>query len=221
MDETTSLPPKLSLLGMPRKVRNKIYRFLLRNDRPIGYPSGCQNRNDDFGWDLPLSVENYGQGKFDLAFPMLQVCHQVYDEGSPILYSENTFAFKIRERFAEERAEFLGWRGPNDHIAYSKGEGVPVEKIERYVIKVELESASEFEVVRRSIRMTCAVLSQSFKLRQLDIELEAWGVETFESLVSKETYPVSRILQPFAMLRNVQTVHFKGVPLEHASEGAE
>lgn len=134
---------------------------------------------------------------------VLSVNRQFYAEGCDVLYGENTFAFKIWEKYGDGLAYFLQyWRHPRE----AKDAGFPLEKVKRYFIKVKLQDVDEFEVVEDCVKSVADVLSETPKLTQLDIKLE----------LSEGVEGVKRVLESFALLRNVQTVNLVDVPPEYA-----
>ena len=198
-----------TFLGLPLQLRIQIYRILLVNPRPIGVPSGCRVDGDDFGWDQPFRYM-YKKTKLPLskALNTLLVCRQICAEASAILYHENTFAFKILESSGKGLAFFLKKGGVCDNLYEAKAAGVPIQKMERFVIKVEVLSNWYFPQ-QSSVRSVTRVLSQNFRLSQLDIYLE-----DDQPSVSKS---VIRVLEPFKYLRNVEHVNFVGVPPVYAN----
>ena len=195
--DKSSMVSKALLLGLPRELRDKIYRNLHLNAKPLYYSSGLggADSHDKFEWD-ELKDCNLSSGLF-------RVCRQVYEEGSAILWGENVFAFKVWEKYGEERAPFLR----ADHIECSRNGGVPIHKIKKFKIIVEFQSDEEFWFVRSSVRKVCQVLSDSPMLQQLDISLE------FEQ---PDIQVSPRVLDPFAMLRHVSSVTISGVPPQYA-----
>lgn len=86
--------------------------------------------------------------------------------------------------------------------------GVRVEKMEQFLIKVELQGDGDFEAVKGSLLRVCDVLSESAKLRRLDIILEDDHGNLTKSVI--------RVLEPFTILRDVDFVNFRGVPPVYA-----
>lgn len=130
-------------------------------------------------------------------------------EARALFYSENTMAFEISAYKSEREMALFSCRYINyDHIAESKIDGVPVEKTERFLVKVEIQCHEQFPIVFSSVKHTVDVLLENPRLRQLEIILEDdhCGVQK----------PVLRVLEPFARLRNVEKVIFKNVPPVYA-----
>jgi hypothetical protein len=115
---------KQSLLELPAEITREIHRCLHLNPRPIGHPSGGRESGDDFGWDEPREC--------NLNTSIFLVCKKMYNEGSVVLYSENTFAFRIWEDRGVSYAPFL----KADHIKNSERRGVPIKRIKKYKILV-------------------------------------------------------------------------------------
>lgn len=199
-NDKSSVVSKASLLGLPRELRDKIYRNLHLNAKPLYYPSGAvdADSHDKFEWDELVGC-NLSSGLF-------RVCRQVYEEGSAILWGENVFAFKVWEQYGEERATFL--RAPN-HIENSRKRRVPIHRIKKYKILVEIHLKEQFWSTRSSVRKVCQTLSDSPVLQQLNISLEIENEEPDNQISS-------RVLEPFALLRHVSTVTIDGVSPQYA-----
>jgi hypothetical protein len=126
----------------------------------------------------------------------------MYNEGSVILYSENTFAFRIWEDRGVGYAPFL----KADHIKNSERRGVPIKKIKKYTILVQLQDEDEFYAVRSSVDAACRTLAKTLGLQQLDISLQ----------LDRGVRSCNRVLQPFASLRGLRSVAFRGIPPRYA-----
>ena len=184
--------------------------MLLVNPRPIGVPSGAREDDDDLGWDQPFRYM-YKRTKLPLteALSMLLVCCQVYAEANAILYHENRFAFKILDSCGHGQPIFLKKWGACETLDDAEAAGVPIQKMERLVIKVEIQGDHGYFLVQSSVRSVVRVLSHNFRLTHLEISLE----DDFPN-VSKS---VTRVLELFKYLRNVEHVNFIGVPTVYAN----
>lgn len=196
--DKSSVVSKASLLGLPRELRDKIYRNLHLNEKPLYYSSAPRvaGPHDKFEWDELVGC--------NLSPALFRVCRQVYEEGSAILWGENVFAFDVGSEGGLERASFLR----ANHIELSRKRGVPIHKIKKYRIIVMIESGSlDLWFVRSSVRKVSQMLSDSPVLQQLDISLE---------LEQPDIDGSPRVLQPFALLRHVSSVTISGVPPQYA-----
>ena len=191
--------PSATLLRLPYEIRQNIYRNVLLFPRPLGRPSGYRHSvDDDLGW-----IWLRGESNNNSPFCILLVCHSMYAEGSAILYGENTFAFKIYDGKGEECADFPSY----DHIDQAEESGFPIEKVKRYVIKVEVPSNEEYPIVRSSVRRVCKVLAATPKLSFIHIQIELCRDDTEDWLHS--------VIRPFSVLRNIKEVIIEGYREKH------
>ncbi|KAL9638616.1 MAG: hypothetical protein Q9164_001448 [Protoblastenia rupestris] len=192
---------KQLFVTLPFEIRQKIYRMVFLNTKPLGVPSGARSGHEDFGWEMPGFRDC--DHRLEFPIPFFRVCRLVYHEASTVLYSENTFAFKIWMR-SYEMAVFPASAPLRmvDHIARTKDTGFPIDRIRRYTIKVELQDDCDYWGVYRSSRMVCEVLAATPDLRSLHIDLELKSNIEDESLY--------RVLVPFMILRNIQEVKING-----------
>ena len=211
-DTKVGVELKPQLLTLPFEIRQKIYRHLFLTSRPLGIPSGARSMGDDFGWHMP-GFSDFGIRKHTfLPVNFLRVYRAVYHEASKILYSENTFATKI---WTKERSGYAFFFAGDtlhtvSHMFEAKETGFPIQRIKRYVIKVELQAEGEYSAVYDSARKVYEVLSATADLRSLHITLELKGAIEDQSLY--------RVLEPFSLLRNVQSVAIDGSLAPHRGE---
>lgn len=96
--------PKISILDVPTEVRENIFRQLLVADKSIPVYAGWKKlykpRPSRNGLERHLENEKL---LHKLEPAVLYVCKQFYAEGKRILYSENTFLYRLRDATNEIR----------------------------------------------------------------------------------------------------------------------
>lgn len=187
---------KCFFLELPLEIRCTIYRLLLnvpRRGNVRGYPSDSEDSVIEFAFADDLQHE---------AHPLapLLVCRQIYAECSLILYGESVFAIECGSlytiaSFRNRRVHRLEWKR------------LPIKKMQRFRVIVELSQDHEMEPVCSGVKTTCKLLQGCMEVRQLDIELNV--KITFED-VSKALG--QRLLEPFTLLRGLRVVNFTNVP---------
>ncbi|KAJ4010279.1 hypothetical protein NW752_004953 [Fusarium irregulare] len=80
----TKPPKKRGLLDLPGEIREEIYRGLLVSHKPIPVYDG---------WKRVYQRERPG-----LDISILMVCKKVFDEAIGVLYGENTFLYRLRDK---------------------------------------------------------------------------------------------------------------------------
>lgn len=203
----------LSFLCLPAEVRNMIYRLLLVAEKPLG---STENEN------LPSELRGRGgpvwanSGEYHLQPAILSVCWQVNREASPILNGENTFVIYIcgYDEFEDEQytyGEEISGHATTKlmNFQYDVALGVflncnaPFSKFERFELLVERADLLE---VRSHIKRLCLSISRrASALQHLCLHLLD---DTFHKNYSA--------FGPFATLRNLRSVAFRGVPLPFA-----
>ena len=182
-------------MQLPAELRTKIFRFLHVYHKQLHIaPDPVYNDGDadDDDWiRKPNECRHYY-----LSAGSLRVCRQFYDEGSAILYGENTFEFSIFSHVTYEFAPF----GKVDHIQYSE---LPLKKIKKYDIIVDLKEIPS--IVKASVRRVSNVLSKFPGLW-----LKIWFVP------HQNAEDATGCLKPFFRIQNASHVDFVGVPPECA-----
>lgn len=174
---------------LPREIRETILRNLLVHSGSIHHSSKYQS--------------------LDLDIDILEVNKQLYTEGMQVVYGENCFHMHIWEKYNEERASFMGC----DHFANEVQWLFPEYlRVQNYDIFVEIHSKDQLDVVKESIWMVVNKLSESpsLSLKHLRITLGDNYHHYRERPIGKEVYESMRVLQPFALLRNVGHVEITG-----------
>lgn len=210
---------RLSFLCLPAEVRNMIYRLLLVAEKPLG---STENEN------LPAELKGRGPvwanaGEYHLQPAILSVCSQIYREASSILNGENTFAIYISgydDEFDDEQYDYGGENSGRAttklmNFQYDVALGVfqncnaPFSKFERFELLVERADLLE---VRCHIERLCLSISRrASALKHLCLHL------LLDTDDTRHKFHTSYwALGPFAMLRNLRSVAFRGVLLPFA-----
>ena len=194
------IPARKSFLSLPPELRIKIYRYLLLSPLPMyrsaWYYHHCNRVSLESPWP------------FDFSTAVLSVCRQTWIEGGAILYGENVFALRIsRARFTNNgRLEPFSslWRFSSLEFLIAKTEctGFPIKRIRRIDFMIELGDEFPSRPIKHSIRQLCRFLSESSVPRCLNIILKCEPMDIRHASV----------LEPFTLLRNIQTINIPGIP---------
>ncbi|KAJ6259614.1 hypothetical protein Dda_5252 [Drechslerella dactyloides] len=83
-------------MGLPRELRDEIYRYLLLIDVEAPDVAGVTNEADEnFNLSSNFKYAHYVYRPVRLDLAILRVCKQVHDEATEVFYSERTFVIKV------------------------------------------------------------------------------------------------------------------------------
>ncbi|RDL31999.1 uncharacterized protein BP5553_09401 [Venustampulla echinocandica] len=190
-----------SFLGIPRELRNEIYKLLLVDPVLGEYSSVCEY--DHFG----------GRSQYNLHPAILAVSHQIHNESSNILYGHNLFFITLLDDIEWLPSDILLSISPitrYQHHQCGHGEEkalslrsavAAISKVKRWRVVL---SAGVGNIYWDSGPPTLVSFCRSIcrtPLQSLDIAIIPAGMEQ-EDL--EEYYPIMTLLNPFRIIRGVQ-----------------
>ena len=190
------------LLALPLEIRQRIYRNLLLNSKPLGYIPKSLRSGDDPDVTCPRAYSNDDSVVSELEFDILRFCRSTYDDGSAILYGENVFAFWVRSN--HNWGPFFEF--PMNFVFHEDKGDFPSKKTKRRSININMDYPSEYHALYMSTLRVCEVLADLPNLHSVHVKLDL----RHEALRGLHHI----VLEPFSLLRNVRNVSVKGYYLE-------
>ena len=137
---------------------------------------------------------------------ILRTCRQILSESRTLLYSENLFRMKVFDKNGAERAYFLQC----NHFALEAETWFRsrLKEMRKFEIVVEVQAYEDIWIVKSAVRAVSNILSSIPRLDYIHLSLDGRGWPEIQS--------VCRVLESFALLRNVGNVTLDGVPPVYA-----
>ncbi|KAH7324720.1 hypothetical protein B0I35DRAFT_475945 [Stachybotrys elegans] len=188
---------------LPKEARHLIYRNLVTSDEPLSYvPKGR---------DAP----QIPRASLGLHLNILSTCRKIYEEASPIVFSENTWVVNLFVRHGQSYAEWCGI----DYYQRWPGRvlGRHLDSIRKLHVRVAFRDfAYEKDLVSVSagVDRVATTLSLVRRLDHVHIELaDPDGLGVQASPGEKTTWS---FLDAFAQVYVRDKVTFRGIPLCYA-----
>lgn len=187
-----------NFLSLALETRNNIYRMFLVADKTLGSEKG-KALDSEYGHDWAPA------GEYHLDPTLLQVCRQMYEEGSRVLYGENTFGVQFYSvDISGTRVQYQwNWVARSLFMNFSFDD-LPqsVRKCKKIEILVHT-FAVDVQVIRRNVKKFCSeVLCNMPELYQISIRL----------IIDLSQQNGHLAVGPFGVLRNMRIVDLRGLP---------
>jgi hypothetical protein len=207
----------LALLELPAEIRLKILRELLWQPEPLKFLGKAFSKRryappltDREIWRDLATATNYS------FYPaILAVCHKLNEEGSPLLYEENTVAV-----VAYSRGGYCEWLGHPTWLKYiSESLSARTRKLR---ITIKVSSPGYSRTMRREMQRFVTFLQANPQWCSLDVRLEGHVAKHLreQSLSDKkdDLSPYETVLRPFNLLRRLRHMEVTGVSPQFAAE---
>ena len=125
---------------------------------------------------------------------LLQVSHQIHDEAISVLYGETTFRLVISETWSIDYGVKPKW------TFFGAKPSIPIHKIQRLHIKIQVQTNTNIGPLLDPVREINLAMAESTSLKHLTVQLQNWGMPASG---------VCTMLQPFGMLRGLESVNFQ------------
>jgi hypothetical protein len=215
-------------MELPAEIRLKILRELLCTPEPLKVlreASDPANIVQPWSYQLnPPSWEDEATGTNYTLYPeILAVCRKLNEEGSPVLYEENTVVASYNPIYPYgPRFEWMGYLPSLASISESLS--ARARKL-RITVEVRNSSYVASKAAQRAVRKLVKVLRETPQWRSLDVRLEdhipnLWR-DIFPSNEEDEICRYEEILRPLHLLRRLQHIEFTGVSPQFAAELSE
>jgi hypothetical protein len=222
-------PPKkkFPLMKLPAEIRLKILRELLWHPQPLARETREISNLPPFVPYLALPMRTQPrsyvveQTNYSFYPAILAVCRQLNEEGSPVLYEENTVDVTVYYDPLQYEFYRCDWMGYSSALAStSKSLSLRARKL-RITVQVRSPKHVTSKTMRRFVRELVKVLQANPQWCNLDVRLEDHVPDQMrDELLSDEEDEIQldqEILRPFNLLRRIQHVNFTGVSPQFAA----